>query len=101
MIIYPAIDLRGGRCVRLQQGDLAAETVFADDPVDAARRWAAEGARGCTWSTWTARWATSASENLAALQRILAAVELPVQFGGGMRSLADVDRAARRWAWRA
>ena len=45
MLILPAIDLRGGKCVRLKQGDYAQETVFGDDPVGMARRWVSEGAR--------------------------------------------------------
>ncbi len=45
MIIFPAIDLRGGRCVRLIQGDSARELVYADDPVAVARHWATQGAR--------------------------------------------------------
>ncbi|HXG02641.1 MAG TPA: HisA/HisF-related TIM barrel protein, partial [Candidatus Binatia bacterium] len=44
MIVIPAVDLRGGRCVRLYQGDPGRETVFADDPVAVARRWVAAGA---------------------------------------------------------
>ncbi|MBM4416040.1 MAG: 1-(5-phosphoribosyl)-5-((5-phosphoribosylamino)methylideneamino)imidazole-4-carboxamide isomerase, partial [Chloroflexi bacterium] len=44
MEVVPAVDIRGGRCVRLAQGDYARETVFADDPVEVARRWAARGA---------------------------------------------------------
>jgi phosphoribosylformimino-5-aminoimidazole carboxamide ribotide isomerase len=98
MIIYPAIDMRGGRCVRLRQGDFAAETVFADDPADAARRWAAEGARwlhvvnldGALDAAGTS--GAGSAANLAALERILAAVDVPVQFGGGVRSTDDVDR---------
>lgn len=93
MIVYPAIDLRGGRCVRLCQGDVAAETVFAADPVEAARRWEAEGAE---WlhivNLDGALGHPGATENLQALERILAAVTLPVQFGGGLRALADVER---------
>ena len=98
MIVYPAIDLRKGRCVRLRQGDAAAETVFADDPVDAARRWASEGAEwlhvvnldGALGES-AHQSAKSGKENLAALERILEAVELPVQFGGGIRCMEDVD----------
>jgi phosphoribosylformimino-5-aminoimidazole carboxamide ribotide isomerase len=89
MIVYPAIDLRQGRCVRLVQGALEAETVFADDPVDAARRWAAAGAAWLHVVNLDGAVGQSSVENLAALQRILAAVNLPVQFGGGVRTAAD------------
>ena len=92
MIIYPAIDLRKGRCVRLQQGDVAAETVFADDPVDAARRWASEGAGWLHVVNLDGALGESGSRNLDGLKRILTAVDLPVQFGGGLRSIEDVDR---------
>lgn len=92
MIIYPAIDLRGGRCVRLQQGDFARETVYADDPVEAAGRWAAEGAAWLHVVNLDGALGRSGEANLAALARIRRAVDLPIQFGGGLRSLEDVDR---------
>ncbi|MHB1295919.1 MAG: 1-(5-phosphoribosyl)-5-[(5-phosphoribosylamino)methylideneamino]imidazole-4-carboxamide isomerase [Anaerolineae bacterium] len=91
MIVYPAIDLRGGRCVRLRQGEVSAETVFADDPVDAAQRWVAEGAAWLHVVNLDGALGLSAAANLAALRRILAAVSVPVQFGGGLRSSANVD----------
>jgi phosphoribosylformimino-5-aminoimidazole carboxamide ribotide isomerase len=90
MIIFPAIDLRGGRCVRLVQGDPAAETVFADDPVVAAERWAAEGATWLHVVNLDGALGEGGARNLAALERILAAVSIPVQCGGGLRSAADV-----------
>ncbi len=89
MIVYPAIDLRRGRCVRLVQGELSAETVFADDPVDAARRWADAGAQWLHVINLDGAVGQTSVDNLAALQRILAAVDVPVQFGGGIRSAAD------------
>ena len=92
MIIYPAIDLRGGRCVRLQQGDFARETVYADDPVEAAGRWAAEGAAWLHVVNLDGALGRSGEANLAALARIRRAVDLPIQFGGGLRSVEDVDR---------
>ncbi len=92
MIIYPAIDLRGGRCVRLRQGDAAAETVFADDPTEAARRWASEGAKWLHVVNLDGALGQSGAANLEALSRILAAVKVPVQFGGGLRSVEDVER---------
>jgi len=92
MIVYPAIDLRGGRCVRLEQGDLGAETVFAQDPVEAARRWAREGACWLHIVNLDGALGRSGTANLRALGRILASVDLPAQFGGGLRSIEDVDR---------
>ncbi|MEA3406693.1 MAG: 1-(5-phosphoribosyl)-5-[(5-phosphoribosylamino)methylideneamino]imidazole-4-carboxamide isomerase [Chloroflexota bacterium] len=92
MIVYPAIDLRGGRCVRLQQGDAGAETVFADDPAEAARRWAAEEAEWLHVVNLDGALGESGAANLVALERIMEAVDLPIQFGGGLRSLEDVER---------
>lgn len=95
MIVYPAIDIRGGRCVRLRQGEFAAETVFADDPADAARRWVGEGAEWLhvvNLDGALGEAGTDSSPNLSALERILSAVSAPVQFGGGVRSLEDVVR---------
>jgi phosphoribosylformimino-5-aminoimidazole carboxamide ribotide isomerase len=92
MIIYPAIDLRKGRCVRLRRGQASAETVFADDPRDAAIRWAADGAQWLHVVNLDGALGESGAQNLAALRRILSSTELPVQFGGGIRSLEDVDR---------
>jgi len=94
MIVFPAIDLRGGRCVRLRQGDPQAETVFGDDPAAMARRW--EGC-GAAWlhvvnldgALGDVR---ASAVNLQALEGILRAVSIPVQFGGGLRTLDDVAR---------
>jgi len=92
VIVYPAVDLRGGRCVRLVEGDVRRETVFADDPVEAALRWAAEGADWLHIVNLDGALGESAEDNLRALERIRAAVGLPIQFGGGLRSPADVER---------
>lgn len=94
VIIYPAIDLRGGRCVRLMQGDPAAEVVFADDPVHAAQRWAAEGAEWLHVVNLDGALGRAADANVNALKRIMAAVTLPVQFGGGLRTLEDMQAIA-------
>ena len=91
MIVYPAIDLRGGRCVRLTQGDFARETVYGDDPVTMARRWEALGAR---WLHVVdldgARAGRPVQASLVAA--ICAAVRIPVQVGGGLRDAAAVER---------
>jgi len=94
MIIFPAIDLRGGRCVRLRQGDPQAETVFDDDPVAVARRWADYGA---AWLhvvnlDGALEDERASAVNLQALEGILRAVSIAVQFGGGLRTLEDVGR---------
>jgi len=92
MELYPAIDLRGGRCVRLLQGQFDAETVYSDDPVQVALRWQAEGAR---WLHIVdldgAREGTP--RQLDTLDRIVDAVRIPVQFGGGLRYEQAVRKA--------
>jgi len=92
VIIYPAIDLRGGRCVRLERGDFDAETVFAENPVKMALRWTLGGARWLHVVNLDGALGRSGASNLRALERILAATKVPVQFGGGLRSVEDVDR---------
>lgn len=93
MIIYPAIDIRGGKAVRLVEGDFDQETVFAADPVDAARRWESLGAE---WIHIVdldgAR--EGVRRNGELIQDIRAAVSARLQLGGGIRSIDDV-RAAR------
>ena len=94
MILFPAIDLRGGRCVRLRQGDPQAETVFGDDPAAMARRWAGLGA---TWLHVVNLDGAFGDEragavNLRALRAILESVAIPVQFGGGLRTADDLAR---------
>lgn len=91
MILFPAIDIRGGKCVRLVKGDFACETVFAERPADMARRWQNEGAQYLhVVDLDGAR--SGKPVNLAAIEDILQQVELPVQLGGGIRDLATIDR---------
>jgi phosphoribosylformimino-5-aminoimidazole carboxamide ribotide isomerase len=92
LILYPAIDIRGGRAVRLIQGDYERETAYDDDPVDAARRWAAEGAR---WLHVVDLDGAKAGEpvNLDHVRGIVAAVDIPVQLGGGLRDSKKVEEA--------
>ena len=90
MEIIPAIDLRGGNCVRLYQGDYAQETVFSDDPLAVALRWQGEG--GQRLHIVDLDGAHSGNpDNLAAITAITRALTIPVQVGGGIRS---VDTAA-------
>jgi phosphoribosylformimino-5-aminoimidazole carboxamide ribotide isomerase len=92
MIVIPAIDLRGGRCVRLSQGQAAAETVYSENPVKVAKRWCDEGAEMLHIVNLDAALNQDDRDNLKALERILLEVNVPVQFGGGMRTLDDVRR---------
>ena len=92
MLIFPAIDIRGGKCVRLTEGDFARETVFADDPAEMARRWADEGAQYLHVVDLDGA-LRGAPVNLDAVSRILAAVDIPVQLGGGLRDRRGVEAA--------
>src|SRR3954452_15077371 len=113
MIIYPAIDLRHGRCVRLRQGDPNAETVFGEDPAAIARHWVSQGAEwlhvvnldGALGATHdqiakvnqvNSRGVGGTESLPITLQRlgeIRQAVDIPIQFGGGMRTLDDIRLA--------
>ncbi len=83
MILYPAIDIRGGQAVRLLQGDYARETVYDADPVDAARRWIDEGAEFLHVVDLDGAKAGE-PRNLGAIEAI-AALGCPIQVGGGLR----------------
>ena len=89
MILYPAIDIRGGQAVRLLQGDYERETAYDADPVDAAARWAGEGAEFLHVVDLDGAKAGE-PRNLEAVRRIAAAVECPIQVGGGLRDAASV-----------
>jgi phosphoribosylformimino-5-aminoimidazole carboxamide ribotide isomerase len=89
VILYPAIDIRGGQAVRLLQGDYARETPYDADPVDAARRWAAEGAEFLHVVDLDGAKAGE-PRNLDAVRRIVAAVDCPIQVGGGLRDAGSV-----------
>jgi len=83
--VWPAIDLRGGKCVRLRQGDYQRETVFAEDPSAMARHWVAQGARRLHLVDLDgAREGRPA--NADAVAAIAAAVDVPCELGGGIRS---------------
>ena len=100
MILYPAIDIRGGHAVRLVQGDYERETVFDYDPVDAALRWVEQGARALhVVDLDGAR--EGRPVNLDHVRRICAVAEVPVQVGGGLRSADHVDEALEAGADRA
>ncbi len=91
MIVIAAIDLKGGQCVRLSQGDMDKVTVFADDPVEMAKRWEASGARlihvvdldGAIEGT---------AKNFEVVERIVESVNVPVQIGGGIRDLDVAEK---------
>jgi phosphoribosylformimino-5-aminoimidazole carboxamide ribotide isomerase len=99
VILYPAIDIRGGKAVRLLQGDYERETAYDADPADAARRWAGEGAAYLHVVDLDGAKA-GAPRSLEAVRRIAAAVECPIQVGGGLRDAESVaavlDAGAQR-----
>lgn len=97
--LYPAIDLRQGRVVRLQLGDPARETVFSDDPVAAAERWMAAGASWLHVVNLDGALNEAGEANWQALRSIMA-IGLPIQFGGGLRNLTDIERALEAGAQR-
>jgi phosphoribosylformimino-5-aminoimidazole carboxamide ribotide isomerase len=90
MILYPAIDLKDGQCVRLLRGDMDQATVFGDDPAAQARAFAAAG---CEWLHLVDLNGAFAGRpvNASAVEAILAAVEIPCQLGGGIRDMATIE----------
>lgn len=92
MIIYPAIDLHQGRCVRLCQGRAAQETIYSEDPVAMAEHWAGQGAEWLHVVNLDGAFGES-SQNLKVLDEILNAVKIPVQFGGGLRDMEAIEEA--------
>jgi len=92
LILYPAIDIRGGRAVRLTQGDYNRETAYDADPVDAAERWAEGGAEWLHVVDLDGARSGTAS-NLNHVRRIVDAVDVPLQLGGGLRDGGAVERA--------
>jgi phosphoribosylformimino-5-aminoimidazole carboxamide ribotide isomerase len=89
MQIWPAIDLRGGKCVRLQQGDYGRETVFSEDPVDMARKLVDAGAE-CLHLVDLDGAREGMLLNLESIRAIVAAVEVPCELGGGIREEATI-----------
>ena len=89
--VYPAIDLKGGRCVRLRRGDMADATVYGDDPGAQAAAWQAAGFSWLHVVDLDGAFAGRAV-NDAAVASILARVTIPVQLGGGIRDRAAIDR---------
>ena len=97
MEIIPAIDILGGRCVRLDQGDYERETVFADDPSEMAVRWREAGAtRLHIVDLDGAREGTPRNENI--IHRTIDSAGVPVQVGGGIRSVGTIDAYVRAGA---
>lgn len=99
MIVFPAVDIQDGKAVRLRRGDFEDVTVFGDDPVELARRWQAEGAEALHVVDLDAA-RSGELVNFAIVERIVNAVDVPVQYGGGIRtptSLAMVAGIGAHW----
>ena len=95
MILYPAIDLKDGQCVRLWRGQMDRATVFSDDPAGQAKSFAAQGCRWLHVVDLDGAFAGKAM-NSRAVDAILGAVEVPVQLGGGIRDLGAIERWLER-----
>lgn len=91
MQLWPAIDLLGGMCVRLQQGDYQRETVFSEDPVSIALQWRQQGAEYLHLVDLDGA-KTGALVNENVIKRIVASLDIPVQLGGGVRDEATIER---------
>ncbi len=91
MLLIPAIDLKGGQCVRLRQGQMNDATVFSDDPVSMAKKWADEGAQRLHVVDLDGA-VKGQPINIKVVEQIAAAIEIPVQIGGGIRDEETVQR---------
>lgn len=91
MIIYPAIDLKDGKCVRLYKGDMTQDTVYNDDPPAQAHEWARAGFNWLHVVDLDGA-VSGSTQNHEAVQAIIKAVDVPVQLGGGIRSMAQIER---------
>jgi phosphoribosylformimino-5-aminoimidazole carboxamide ribotide isomerase len=92
MIIYPAIDLKSGQCVRLSQGDMQKATVYGDDPAAIARAFEAKGAQWLHVVDLDGAF-IGASVNATAVEAIARTVKIPIQLGGGIRNIAQLEYA--------
>ena len=92
MILYPAIDIRGGRCVRLIEGDFDRETAYDSEPASAARRWV-EACADWLHVVDLDGAVEGTPVNREAVTKIRAAVDVPIQLGGGLRQLTDLEEA--------
>ncbi|MFZ5943983.1 MAG: 1-(5-phosphoribosyl)-5-[(5-phosphoribosylamino)methylideneamino]imidazole-4-carboxamide isomerase [Bacillota bacterium] len=97
--IYPAVDIRGGKCVRLLKGDYAAESTYFDNPLEPAMKWYGEGARWLHIIDLDGA-KSGQPENIEIIKAILAKIDIKIQIGGGIRSLASakayLDNGAAR-----
>jgi len=98
-MVYPAIDLRGGRCVRLEQGDFGRTKEYDADPVERAREWERQGARAIHVVDLDGA-EVGRPVQIGLIRRIARAVEVPLQVGGGIRTIEDLRAVREAGAWR-
>lgn len=91
MLVYPAIDIRGGNCVRLIKGDYQQETIYGADPAEMAVRWESEGAKILHLVDLDAA-KNGQPMNYKSIEKILKAVSIPIQLGGGIREFEIIER---------
>lgn len=91
MVLYPAIDIRGGKCVRLLKGDFSQETIFSDSPAAMARKWQAQGAEYLHLVDLDGARAGE-PQNLAAVREIISSVSVPLELGGGIREIRTIEK---------
>jgi phosphoribosylformimino-5-aminoimidazole carboxamide ribotide isomerase len=91
MIVYPAIDIIGGKCVRLQQGSYSEVTVFGDSPVEMALKWQEQGAEFLHMVDLDGA-RSGNSENAEVIKQVAGKLTIPVQLGGGIRSLDSIEK---------
>ncbi|MCX8182652.1 MAG: 1-(5-phosphoribosyl)-5-[(5-phosphoribosylamino)methylideneamino]imidazole-4-carboxamide isomerase [Candidatus Methanomethyliaceae archaeon] len=96
--IIPAVDISRGKCVRLKRGRIEEATIYYDDPIEAAKRWESEGADLLHVIDLDA--ATGVGENVSAIKRIIKEVKIPIQVGGGIRSVERAEEYIRTGAER-
>jgi len=101
MLVIPAIDLLNGKCVRLYQGSYTQETVYFDDPVKMAKLWRVQNARTLhIVDLNAAKGANEDTNNRAIIAQICAALDIPIQVGGGIRTVEDIEETLRAGAHR-
>lgn len=91
MVIYPAVDIRGGKCVRLYQGQFDKEKVYCNEPYEMARKWESEGAEFLHLVDLDGA-ASGSPQNLAAVKKIVDIVNIPVELGGGIRDMDSLEK---------
>ena len=90
MIVIPAIDLKEGNCVRLEQGEMNRDTVFSDNPAEQALKWQEAGAELLHLVDLDGAFA-GVPKNKAAIEAIIKAIRIPAQLGGGIRDIATIE----------